>query len=250
MGLTNFPAQLVSSLTSGLRRGEEIAVDSGPPELIKKNYLEMTRENQALWQALREMDRELKQYKLLANLDRLGQIGLANIQFISVRARPGHQGRLIIDKGSLQGLSEGLIVVSDANLVGRIVDCKSTAATVMLLTGGDEKLMVQIIDPKKPLDRAPQRTPMVLTPAPDGRSFLGECTRQAPIQLNHMAQLVDDRWPGEARGFFVGVVTEVAPDPNNPNFNMVCVTPIHELSALSRATVFAPAPPSGQEATR
>lgn len=147
---------------------------------------------------------------------------------------------LTIDRGTFSGVHDGAAVVSGFNLVGRVAKAYAGSADVELITAAGTKLQVRILPPRT--DDVPRELVEQLELEEDGRWFEVQVEIDAAVEVGDLAHLIDERWPPAARGYVVGQVKRVAPDPANPHlFKELVIEPLPPLADLTRVTVLIPA---------
>jgi len=182
---------------------------------------------------LRQVSQSLAQIDALLDL---GGIKLVGANVLGFNGDPSNP-ILTIGVGSNDGLREGLAVVWGAGLVGKVVATSGNTADVQLITAAGTKLQVRVTKPNA--DTAP--LPAFIEVDKDRRSFVTEeFAVDDPVQNGDLVHLADDSWQFRARGFLVGVVTEVG-ESSRPLLNSrVVIRPTQTLASLTRVAVLVP----------
>lgn len=145
---------------------------------------------------------------------------------------------LTIGIGSDSGVRDDLAVVWGASLVGQVVSTSARTADVKLTTA-HETLQVRIS--KHTADGPSTPLPAIIQIAEDGRSFFTEeFSVDAPIAVGDLVHLYDTSWQARARGFIVGVVSEVGKSDRPLLNSRVVIRPMLSLSSLPRVVVLVP----------
>jgi cell shape-determining protein MreC len=228
----------LKSLSGSLRAREPDRIEMGTPADVEVQY-------QLALQRLRQLEAELDEaQRLIMTLTQSREmLSLAGTRLVPARAW-GFAGERVrpvvnIDRGRSRGIHEGMAVVHGINLVGRVDRAYANTADVELITAPNSRLQVRILPPRT--DEAPRELVEILELAPDRRTFRVQVKIDAPVQQGDLAHLIDERWPAEARGYVVGQVVRVNPDPSAPHsFRIVEVRPLAPLESLNRLTVLAP----------
>ena len=177
----------------------------------------------------------------LAQIDALLDLEDINLTGASVQGFNGNLKNPILTIGidPDSGVCDGLAVVWGASLVGRVVSTSANTADVQLITHAGTKLQVRIArhTPDGPT------TPLTafIEIDDDGRSFFTEeFSVDSPVAVGDLVHLADDSWPFRARGFIVGVVTEVGKSDRPLLNSRVVIRPMLSLASLPRVVVLVP----------
>ena len=184
---------------------------------------------------LRHVSESLAQIDALLDLGGIKLVGANVLGFNGDLKNP----ILTIGVGSNDGLRDGLAVVWGAGLVGKVVATSASTDDVQLITAAGTKLQVRITKPNTDAGSAPLRA--FIEVADDGRSFVTEeFAVDDPVAVGDLVHLADDSWQFRARGFLVGVVTEVG-ESDRPLLNSrVVIRPTLPLASLTRVAVLVP----------
>jgi len=184
---------------------------------------------------LRRVSESLAQIDALLDLGDIKLAGASVLSFNGDKENP----ILTIGIGTDDEVREGLAVVWGASLVGQVVSTTATTADVRLITAKGAHLQVRIASPDNLGQAATQ--PAYIGLADDGRSFYTEeFSVDAPVAVGDVVHLADDSWQFRARGFIVGVVTEVGKSDRPLLNSRVVIEPVLTLSSLPRVVVLVP----------
>lgn len=196
----------------------------------------------------RELRRRLKQFALLRQ-----KFGLEGMRFVDCRVTAysgdGPVPTITLDRGSEQGVRNGLVVASGANLVGRVVRVGPLSCDVRVVTGLTP-IHVVILPPTLQT-KAPGLGVWLKSSAVDGAAMGVRAEHHAKVAVGDLAFLADDGWPHEAQRLIVGQVTQVKPDAREPLLLKdvvvqprrdvrAIVQPREDLATLSHVTVLVP----------
>lgn len=184
---------------------------------------------------LRNISESLTQIDALLNIEDIRLAGAGVIGFNGDLENP----ILTIGIGSDSGVRDGLAVVWGASLVGKVVSTSAKSADVQLITAADTKLQVRIA--RYTSDGPTTPLPAYIQLDDDGRSFYTEeFSVDAPVAVGDMVHLADDSWQFRARGFIVGVVSEVGKSDRPLLNSRVVIRPMLSLASLPRVVVLVP----------
>lgn len=148
---------------------------------------------------------------------------------------------LVIDHGEDSGIDKGMAVVFDVFFVGQVEKVGNVTSTVQLITAENASVKVRFTSPDLQDRQARQPTEEHIEWNEDSGVFVTVVDQEKPIQVGDLAQLSDERYARLARGFFLGRVTEIIPDPQNPlAMRQVTVEPTVPFRELSEVTVLVP----------
>jgi cell shape-determining protein MreC len=238
VSLISKPAALLQRLSTTIRPPRENAPDFSAAGDLADQLAQAKVYIDNLEQEIRELrniSESLAQIDALLDLGGIRLVGANVLSFNGDLKNP----ILTIGVGSDAGVRDGLAVVWGAGLVGRVVSTSARTADVQLITAAGTKLQVRISKPNAPGAAAPM--PAFIELAEDGRSFVTEeFAVDDPVQVGDLVHLADDSWQFRARGFLVGVVTEVG-ESDRPLLNSrVVIRPTHSLPSLTRVAVLVP----------
>lgn len=229
---------LLHPVTTGLREQDSQRVIWDDWEDIGARYGSALQRLHALERENAELKQKIMQLTQIRELFGLSGVSLLDARVKSVSLDPLNPV-LTLNRGSNNGVREHMAVASGWNLVGEVVHVGPLTSDVRLITAKGSRLRVQIAPPTA--DAAARTLEVQLERSDDGPWFEVRTTQQQPVAPGDVAQLTDPLWPAEATGFFVGQVTEVAPDPDDPlNFQRAIIKPIPSLTTLGRATILVP----------
>ncbi len=184
---------------------------------------------------LRNVSESLAQIDALMDLEDISLAGASVLGFNGDLENP----ILTISIGSDSGVRDGLAVVWGASLVGQVVSTSAKTADVQLITAAGTRLQVRIARHTPDGPTTPQ--PAYIELDEDGRSFFTEeFSVDATVAVGDMVHLADDSWQFRARGFIVGVVSEVGKSDRPLLNSRVVIRPMLSLSSLPRVVVLVP----------
>ncbi len=237
--LVGWVSQPLTNIAGALRSRPSLDLDRGDPRYLQQNYDALLKYNAFLREESQRLREELARYRWAR--ENLKLESPADFVFADVTAL--HTGNLrrtfTINRGSSQGLRTDLVVADWYNfsVVGRITDVGPRSATVELITSQRSRPIVKFL-PGTPVRPPANPTVLQLTPEKDGKTLTATVKTDTPVQVGFLAHLVDTGWPPEGRGFVVGKVVSVEPQPDNPYlYNRVVVQPIHDATRISRVIV-------------
>lgn len=237
--LTGWLTQPLSQFAGTLRSRPSLDLDRGDPRYLQQNYDALLKYNAFLRDENQRLSEELSRYRWAReNLKFQTRVDFVFADVTAISA--GKLRRtLSLNRGTSGGLRVNQVVVDWYNfsLVGRITDAGPRSATVELITSQNSRPMVKFL-PSGPVRPPASPTMLQLTPQSDGRSLWATIKTDTPVNVGDLAHLADPGWPPEARGFVVGKVSLLQPQPDNPYlYNKVVVEPIHDANRLSRVIV-------------
>lgn len=228
----------LKSLSDAVRGGAVEHPDFGTEEDVLVELEHRMQQVVALEEALREAQDMIVMLSQSREL-----LSLEGYQLLPARVAGYSSGRIspviTIDKGTTKGVREGAPVLYGISLVGRVTAAYPFTADVELITAKGTELQVRILPPTT--GQAPRELIEMIKLA-DGRKWFEVLVeKDEPVEVGDLASLVDDRWPPEARGYFVGAVKRILDDPSDPlRFKRLFIEPLPPLESLSRVTVLAP----------
>ncbi len=235
-------SQPLLNIAGALRSRPTLDLDRGDPRYLQQNYDALLKYNAFLREESQRLREELARYRWAR--ENLKLETPADFVFADVTSLNHSNLRrtITINRGSVQGLRTDLVVADWYNfsVVGRITDVGPRSATVELITSPRSRPIVKFL-PGTPVRPPANPTVLQLSPDKDGKSLSATVKTDTPLQTGFLAHLVDTGWPAEGRGFVVGKVVSVEPQPDNPYlYNRVVVQPIHDAARLSRVIVLVP----------
>src|SRR5690606_27316465 len=111
---------------------------------------ELLQKNSELMELLDEAVARLAEYEMLDELAIRLDFNLEGMSRRSLSVTQSYNHRLIVNKGSVAGRRQGLVVISGVHLVGQVIETTPMAATVRLITSPDnlsDTIEVQLIAP-------------------------------------------------------------------------------------------------------
>ena len=149
---------------------------------------------------------------------------LADVITASIR---GSHNRLIINRGSDDGLAKGQFVLGDYSVIGTLAEVYSRTAQVMLVTDLESRL---------PIGIAESETPTIMQGHGDNSA------KVALLPTRHTVKVGDVIYVQKKPGFLdipmvVGVVSECQPDGENPLLWDIVVKPACDIDRLKDVTV-------------
>ncbi len=167
---------------------------------------------------------------------------------VTGRSSGPRENTLRINKGTRDGLAVGLPAVTDANLIGRVVDAGRTGSTVQLITSPGLKFNATVSPPPAQEDRQTEEhnVPRLFTATNDGR-LIAIVPEKMPVQEGDLAKLKDADWYHAAQFMVVGQVVAVESAADLPLRKRVIVRPIPTIRYLGHIWVVRP---RGGEVTR
>lgn len=238
VSLISKPAALLTRVSTTLRpprddTNEVIAGDNLADKYARALVYIDNLEQEVL--ELRNVSESLAQIDALMDLEDISLAGASVLGFNGNVKNP----ILTISIGSDSGVRDGLAVVWGASLVGEVVNTYASTADVQLVTAARSTLQVRIA--KHTPDGPTTPLPAFIEIAEDGRSFFTEeFSVDAPVAVGDLVHLADDSWQFRARGFIVGVVTEVGKSDRPLLNTRVVIRPMLSLSSLPRVVVLVP----------
>lgn len=187
---------------------------------------------------------------------RLGDAWVYRRASVVGRSGDAAAGTLNIDVGVRDGLRPGCVVVSRANLVGRVVQVAPSSAVVRPLTSPGSLIEVVFTPPVLPTGGAlpPTDQQALLKAAGPDRLVADDVDRRVKISVGDYARLSDaggpESWPAPAQGMIVGVVTSVKPNEDDPLRQRVEVRPLISPRFITAITVIEPGGAGEPEASR
>lgn len=228
----------LKSLSDTIRGEEAEHPDFGSEEDVLVELERRMQQVVALEEALREAQEMIVMLSQSREL-----LSLEGYQLLPARVT-GYSGdstnpTITIDKGTTKGVYEGAPVLHGISLVGRVSAAYPLTADVQLITAKGTQLQVRILPPTT--GQAPRELVEMIELEEGGRWFEVLVEKDEPVEVGDLASLVDERWPPEARGYFVGAVKRILEDPADPlRFKRLIIEPLPPLQSLSRVTVLAP----------
>lgn len=201
-------------------------------------------ENRRLRQERDELRRRLAEFEGLRQRFG-GQFAARNLLSASITGYSGQRSdpQLVINRGTLHGISKDDVVISSSYLVGRIAEAGPSTSRVRLINAPDTLLEVSIA----PLTMGPPPRQTIAAIRSIGRTGRFEVIvpYDRPVRVQdaatlHLGDLRVTRgiWPEHARGLIVGVVVEVEPHEPNPTMEQrVIIRPVIDLTRLTRVVV-------------
>ncbi len=238
IALISKPAALLTRVSTTLRpprddTNEVIAGDNLADKYARALVYIDNLEQEVL--ELRNVSESLAQIDALMDLEDISLAGASVLGFNGNIKNP----ILTISIGTDAGVRDGLAVVWGASLVGEVVKTYASTADVQLVTAARSTLQVRIA--KHTPDGPTAPLPAFIEIAEDGRSFFTEeFSVDAPVAVGDLVHLADDSWQFRARGFIVGVVTEVGKSDRPLLNSRVVIRPMLSLSSLPRVVVLVP----------
>ncbi len=152
-------------------------------------------------------------------------------------------------RGSLSGLAEGQVVISGIDLVGNISTVAAGSSSAALICRDGRRIGVRFepADPDQPFN-GPDDTQLRYDAKLDAFHDRIELLEPQTLSAGDLAVLADPHWPAHARGFVVGVVEQIEPDPEFPLImRRITVRPRWDLRTLSHLIVVVPVETDEQE---
>lgn len=239
----------LNRFANSVRRIEEpLPGFDGDPQAIRDRFAEIIEDNREKNNRIIALQAELDQLEReIAALQGL-RAELAGTNVAPLRA--GVTGRnadpdrrtLTINRGTRDGIREGLPVVDGSLLVGRVIDAGLPTATVELLTSPGRRYGAMITAPDLPVTGIPpQRREICLFEVISPRSLMAIVAKDFPAEVGDYAHLRDDDWPATVQGRIIGVVRRVEPLPSQPLLrNRIIIEPLRPIDRLNRVTVIVP----------
>lgn len=159
---------------------------------------------------------------------------------LDVAADP-RRSSLMIEVGRRQGVSEGMVVVKGAHLVGVVTDTTPMTSSVTLLDAPSSTVQVEITAGS--VAESSRRYTALIRRDNEGKGFVVQVGRDKVIEVGDTARLTDRRFPKEAHFFVVGTVTEVSEDTQAPFpslYRMVRIAPVIAISRQTHVAVVVP----------
>ena len=212
---------------------ERVAYYQGLAQRYKMENTELRRENAAL--------QELATY-----------ISTDDFLFLRAavtgRSSNPRENTLRLNKGASAGLAVGLPVVTDSNIIGRVVDAGRTGSTVQLITSPGLKFNAVIEPPPTQEARktGDHEVPRLLTADDDGR-LIAIVPEKMPIEVGDVAKLRDSDWYHVAQQMVVGRVIKIESANDLPLRKRVYIRPIPTIRYLGHVLIVVP---KGAEVSR
>ncbi len=143
---------------------------------------------------------------------------------------------LAIGAGERSGLRAGDVVVVGEHLVGSLSGVAPLTSDVDLVARDGVRVQVRLVPAT---DLRPERESVEWFDYDEGLgAFVAELSLDAPVQVEDVAHLVDDRWPLLARGRVVGRVVTIDDRTSKPLLlKRVIVEPGYAVDRLRRVVV-------------
>ncbi len=238
VALLSKPAVLLQRMSTTLRppRDEtsELFASDDLADQLAQAYVYIDNLEQEVLE-LRRLSESLAQIDALLDLEDIKLAGASVLGFNGDRENP----IITIGVGSDDGVRDGLAVVWGASLVGKVVSTSAKTADVRLITAAGTHLQVRIV--KHTPDGPGAAMPAYITLEQGGGAFVTEeFSVDSPVAVGDVVHLADDSWQFRARGFIVGVVTEVGKSDRPLLNSRVEIKPTLSLSSLPRVVVLVP----------
>lgn len=146
---------------------------------------------------------------------------------------------ITIDRGTADGLEDGMPVEWRARLVGFIEEAGRRTSRVLLITHADATYRVTIKSAR------PDATAFELREfvhiGKDYQSFYVDVYDQAPVHVGDLVHLIDDRFPRTAQGRILGKVASIDPTPGqSAQLQRVIIRPTLPLDRLPQLEILVP----------
>ncbi len=208
---------------------------------------ENAQEAAALIRSLQEEVAQLRlENRLLRNIHEqlgpdAGTYRLPNAHVIARGADPA-AAILRLNRGSKDGVIDGIAATDGANLVGRISRAERMTAALKLISAPGTRLDV-VLTPQ--LGTVEQMTaadaPRCQLDVTKDNQFTAMVPVEQNIVVDSFARLVDRDWPPSVQGMIVGRVTSVEPAPDDPlTWKRITVEPRVTLRYLTKVTLMIP----------
>ena len=233
-------AGMLKSMTAAIRPPAEDRVDHGDEAGLADKYemaMMLIRKYEAEIVSKDEQIQRLRLSKSALQLEGTEMIDVRVVGYSGDRDNP----ILTINRGTAGRVGNRMAVIWETNFVGVVDSNRSLTADVRLITAPGSTILARI-QPLTP-DAAARTAEYFLEVTEDGSAFEVDVPSGTAIAVGDVASVSDSQghWPNEAIGSFVGKVTDVRPKDSDPlRFDTVTVTPMIELSRLSRVTVLNP----------
>jgi cell shape-determining protein MreC len=211
-------------------------------------------DNEKLNARVRQLEEQLRvagvRIDELSAMRNSSALKLKNVKLIDASVtswRGGATPIITINRGSSDGIAEGMVVGAGANLVGRVSSVSSGAATVSLISTPGTLLDVRILPAGA--EPSPREIVVQCQPNKGSETFWAEAAQSDPIQAGDLAHLrladnalaTQARWRDESAGMIVGKVVRVEDHPDDPKLRTrVIIEPRLKLQSLTRVVVLVP----------
>jgi len=210
--------------------------------------------NEELLQYVRQLEDQLRVSR--SRIDELAEMrGNATLRLRGVKLvdagvtswQGGAMPVLTINRGSGDGIGEGMIVGTGANLVGRVSSVSAGSATVSLISTPGTLLDVRVMPAAA--GPSPREVVVQCQPMKGSDTFWAEAAQSDPIQAGDLAHLrlpdnvlaSQARWRDEAAGMVVGKVLRIEDHPDDPKLRTrIIIEPRRSLRHLTRVIVLVP----------
>lgn len=233
-------AGMLKSIAVTIRPPEEDRIDHGSEEQLVASYemaLMLNRKYEAEIASKDEQIQRLRLSKSVLQLEGTEMIDVRVVGYSGDRDNP----ILTVNRGTAGDVGNRMAVIWETNFVGVVDSNRSLTADVRLITAPGSTILARI-QPLTP-EAAVRTAEYFLEINEDGTAFKVDVPSGTAIAVGDVASVSDSQghWPNEAIGSFIGKVTSVKPTDSDPlRFDTVTVTPMIELSRLSRVTVLRP----------
>lgn len=212
--LANLPYELISTSAKNLTSREQLLREN---QALKTKQLLQSEQLQQFEFLARENDK----LRALLGSDPRQQNNKLVAQVLSVHSNP-YSHQVVINKGTTDGLKEGLAVIDELGVVGQVVQVGANTSRVLLITDTTHATPVRVL-------RNDVRTVV---------EGIGKITR---VKLSHVPHSLDirigdvllssglgERFP---EGYPVAVVTEINRDEGRP-FAQIYAEPVAQLDRI------------------
>lgn len=245
---------VINPVTQPLHALAAMARGDGETETAAVDQNKLIDDNHKLLQQVRQLEDQLRVSRdRIAELSEMRSnttLNLKSIRLVDAGVTSWQGGAtpiLTINRGSGDGLGEGMVVGTGANLVGRVASVSASSATVSLISTPGTLLDVRIMPPTSA--PSPREVVVQCQPTKGTETFWAEGAQSDPIQAGDFAHLrlpdnvlaTQARWRNESAGMIVGHVVRVEDHPEDPKLRTrILIEPRRKLQSLTRVVVLVP----------